>query len=456
MKNCVVARGIVVLLALSLAVPVFAGGAGEATTEGGKAGGGAPVQITFGWEQTARSADAKRVIFDAFNAAQSGIQADMELSGSGDEYLRTVKAGLATGAKGPDMIRIYGPSAMIPFADAGLILSLDDFYKKYGWEKRIPKWAVESHTYKGHLYGLPLNPESLFLYYNKTRFEEFGWDVPKTYSEMVSLCEKMEAKGYVPFSFGVRGFTPANEWWLSVILNQWAGSKNVYKALKGEMSLTDKPFVDALKNFKYVWDRGWIMDKKMYDITEDDSFARFADETALMMMTGSWGVKYMDKYVKKFEWDLAAFPSGDGVTPVAPLGIGFTVGVNAATKNPEAVGEFLNWLIEDPKRSTLIAANTFTDVWPIIKGASAEYLPADFNPKVAWMMNYISEIQEQGRIGYITWTFWPTNTEVYMYENLANVLFGQVSVEKYLEKSQEVLRDDIQNGRVPVLPAPAP
>jgi raffinose/stachyose/melibiose transport system substrate-binding protein len=454
MKSRIVLKAISFLVILLLSVNAFAAGTKEKPAGKGESGSADVIEIKFDWETTARSADAKKAVFDAFNATHDKIHANMELIGSGDEYLRTVKAGLATGAKGPDMIRIYGPSAMIPFADAGLILSLDSFYKKYNWANRIPKWAVESHTYKGHLYGLPLNPESLFLYYNKTKFKENGWSAPKTYSELVALCEKIEAKGYTPFSFGVRGFTPANEWWLSVILNQWAGSKNVYKALKGEIALTDESFSASLKNFKTIWDRGWIMNKKMYDITEDDSFAKFADETALMMMTGSWGVKYMDKYVENFEWDIAPFPSGDDVTPVAPLGIGFTVGVNSATQNPEAVGEFLNWLIEDPKRSALIAIDTFTDVWPIVKGSPSKYFPEGFDSRVAWMMSHISEIQDQGRIGYITWTFWPTNTEVYMYENLPNVLFGEVSVEKYLEKSQAVLKEDIDNGRVPVLPAP--
>lgn len=411
-----------------------------------------PILINFWWENTAFVDEAKENVFDAFNETHTNIKVNMNILGSGDEYLRTVKTGLASGKEGPDMFRIFGPSAMIPFADAGLLLNLNKYADMYGWNEKIPSWALATHTYKDNLYGLPLNPESLFLYYNKSKFEEYGWSVPKTYSQLIDLCEKIEAKDYIPFSFGTRGFTPANEWWLSIILNQWAGSENVYKVLTGSLSLTDESFKKALENFKFIWDKGWIMNKKMYEISYGDSYARFADETALMLMSGSWGIKYMDKYVEDFEWGVAPFPGGDDVEPTSPLAIGFTVGVNVATEHPDAVAEFLNWLIEDPKRSTLIATNTLTDVWPIISSDPSSYFADNIDERVSWMINYIYTIQNEGRIGYATWTFWPTKTQVYMYENLSNVLFGSLSIEDYLSKAQKLLIKAKEEGEIPTMP----
>lgn len=411
-----------------------------------------PIILNFWWERTAFVDEAKESVIDAFNETHPNIKVSMNVLGGGDEYLRSVKAGLTAGKEGPDMFRIFGPSAMIPFAGAGLLLNLNKYADKYDWNEKIPSWALEIHTYKGNLYGLPLNPESLFLYYNKNKFEEYGWSVPKTYSELVALCEKIEAKGYIPFSFGTRGFTPANEWWLSVILNQWAGSENVYKVLTGTLPLTDESFKKALENFKFIWDKGWIMNKKMYEVSEDDSFARFADETALMLMSGSWGVKYMDKYVEDFKWGIAPFPSGDDIVPVSPLAIGFTVGVNVATEHPDAVAEFLNWLVEDPKRSALIAVNTWTDVWPITTSDPSPYFTDDMDERVSWMISYIYTIQKEGRIGYATWAFWPTKTQVYMYENLSNVLFGSLSIDDYLSKAQKLLVKAREEGEIPAMP----
>jgi len=411
-----------------------------------------PIILDFWWERTAFVDQAKINVFDAFNETHPNIKVNMNILGGGDEYLRTVQAGLTSGKEGPDMFRIFGPSAMIPFADAGLLLNLNKYQDNYGWNEKIPSWALEIHRYKDNLYGLPLNPESLFLYYNEDKFEEYGWSTPKTYSELVSLCEEIEAKGYIPFSFGTRGFTPANEWWLSVILNQWAGSENVYKVLTGSLSLTDESFKKALENFKFIWDKGWIMNKKMYEVSEDDSFARFADKTALMIMSGSWGVKYMDSYVKDFKWGIVPFPSGDGVIPVSPLAIGFTVGVNVATEHPDAVAEFLNWIVEDPKRSALIAANTSTDVWPITTSDPSAYFTDDMDKRVSWMINYIYTLQKEGRIGYATWAFWPTKTQVYMYENLSNVLFGSLSIESYLSKAQILLETAREEGEIPTIP----
>ena len=418
-------------------------------------GASAPVKIKFWIEQTQDIAMQKMVEwFDLFNASQNEVRVEIRSAGEGDEYLQSVRAALASGSD-IDMWRLFGPSTMPPFADAGLLLDLTPYAAKYNWKDRFFSYALESHSYKGKLMAFPANPETLLLYYNKTEFDKRGWKVPTTWEELCATCENIQKIGRIPIAFGVRGFTPANEWWLSVVFNSAAGPENVYKALTGQIPWTAQPFVDSIAKLKYMWDKGWIMNKQMYDVTSDDAVAVWGTQKALMMMDGSWGVKYAPLYAKGFDWALAPFPAMGAASPTLPLALGFSVGVSAKTKHPDAVAKFLNWLTENPKTAVEYGINSNLEFWLPLKKAVPDYLPATTAPKTADMYRTIYEAQSSGKYGYATWTFWSPGTQLYMYEKLPRVLLGLMSIEDYLKEAQSIFAQELAAGKVPPVPAPA-
>ena len=80
---------------------------------------GAPVKIKFWIEQTQDVAMQKMTEwFDLFNRSQDEVRVEIRSAGEGDEYLQSVRAALASGSD-IDMWRLFGPSTMPPFADAG-------------------------------------------------------------------------------------------------------------------------------------------------------------------------------------------------------------------------------------------------------------------------------------------------------------------------------------------------
>lgn len=413
-----------------------------------------PVTIRFWMEQTSEAAQKRMAAwFDEFNSSQNAVRLEIRIVGYGDEYLQAVRAALAAGSD-IDLFRMYGPSTIPPFADAGLLLDLSDFAKAYRWHEKLFPYALESHTYKGKLRAFPANPETLLLFYNKTEFNKRGWVPPTNWDELCRLCENIQEAGRIPIAFGCRGFTPANEWWLSVVFNHCAGPEAVYKALTGQLPWTAAPFVESIEKLKFMWDKGWLMGKQMYDMSPKDARAVWGTQKAIMLMDGSWGIKYGPVYAKDFEWAIAPFPAMGSAKVSIPIALGFTVGVNSRTKYPEAVAKFLNWLTENPKSALQHEIESELEFWlPLVK-ATPDLLPQDTDPRTADLYRILYEAQASGVFGYATWTFWPAETQLYMYEKLPRVLLGLMSVQDYLKEAQAIFEKERAAGKVPAVPKP--
>ena len=54
-------------------------------------------------------------------------------------------------------------------------------------------------TADGAIVGLPVTFQSEGICYNKAIFEQYGIEVPTTYSELVAVCEKLQENGVTPF-----------------------------------------------------------------------------------------------------------------------------------------------------------------------------------------------------------------------------------------------------------------
>ncbi|MEA2514442.1 MAG: raffinose/stachyose/melibiose transport system substrate-binding protein [Thermomicrobiales bacterium] len=129
---------------------------------------------------------------DPFNA-QGGAQIEATLQANGWDAVRTALAGGA----GPDVVTTPGPSFAFELAKAGQLLALDDVVTQMGWDKSFVPWALDLGKVNGKLYSVPSEIETLVLYYNKTLFEEKGWQAPKTIDEMMTLAAQIKEAGII-------------------------------------------------------------------------------------------------------------------------------------------------------------------------------------------------------------------------------------------------------------------
>lgn len=79
------------------------------------------------------------------------------------------------------------------FAAAGWALPLDEQFMQ-DERNQFLEGTILANTYQGHIYGVPLFIDSGVLYYRKDLLDRYGFTVPATWKEMVSLAEKIVAE----------------------------------------------------------------------------------------------------------------------------------------------------------------------------------------------------------------------------------------------------------------------
>ena len=176
-------RLVPLLLILGLLVSACAPVGGQ---QSGEDGAPEKVQITF-WQGTSVTADCIiDVAVNSFNEQSDTIEVVAEKKAN---MMDAVRPALAAGA-GPDIVPTHGPSFVAEFALADQLMPLDDLADQFGWEELFVPWALNLGRVQGTLYSLPQELETMVLFYNKTVFEENGWEPPTTMDELEVLSAR--------------------------------------------------------------------------------------------------------------------------------------------------------------------------------------------------------------------------------------------------------------------------
>jgi multiple sugar transport system substrate-binding protein len=96
---------------------------------------------------------------------------------------------------------------MAPFVKAGLFEPVDDVWEANGFNDQL-KSAATSMTIDGKKWGVPYTYYQWGIYYNKEAYKKAGVEVPKTWADFVSNCEKFKAAGIDCLTTGTKALWP--------------------------------------------------------------------------------------------------------------------------------------------------------------------------------------------------------------------------------------------------------
>jgi raffinose/stachyose/melibiose transport system substrate-binding protein len=242
-----------------------------------------------------------------------------------------------------------------------------------------------------------------------------------------------------------------------MMLDHYAGGDNVYKALIGEKKWTDEEFVGAFTMLNDWFQKGYYSGsiENYHSLTWNDNWPNLATGKGAMMMCGTWGFQGAAPAFKDSgqEWDWFPMPSlRSGVNRVYSLGIGTTLSINAATKNPKQAAEAMDFILNDKTRAMNIASGFQFGEWVIPLVLKPEDFPSSTDPRVLRYFDDFVKTTGAGDYGYTTWTFYPAKTEVYLYEGFEEVILGNQTVVQYLDNYQKQFDEDLKSGKVPPVP----
>ncbi|MET3792006.1 ABC transporter substrate-binding protein [Aquamicrobium terrae] len=179
--------------------------------------------------------------------------------------------------------------------------------------------------------------------YNKSAFEQLGITPPATEDEFFAALDKIKEDGtFIPLAMGTKDlWEAATMGYQNIGPNYWHGEEGRLALIKGEQKLTDpqwvEPFATLAKWKPYLGD-GFEAQ------TYPDSQNLFTLGRAAIFPAGSWEISVFNTQV---DFEMGAFPppvkaAGDTCYISDHTDIG--IGMNAATKNPDAAKTFLTWV----------------------------------------------------------------------------------------------------------------
>jgi raffinose/stachyose/melibiose transport system substrate-binding protein len=370
-----------------------------------------------------------------------------------DQVLRTaVQAG-----SGPDIVQTPGPAFVAEYVNANLVVALDAYAQKFGWDKVIFPWALDVGKLEGKLFSLPLTYEAMVMWYNKKALSDNGWSVPKTRTELEAIAEQAKGKGIHPFVNGNAGWKGVNEWLVSSWYSNYAGADNVYKALKGEAKWSDPLFVESIALLSDYMKKGYFRgSKESYFATDFPEIGSdLASGKGVFDFAGTWAFNGRPTEFKDNpnDWDWTATPSlRDGVKPSFPIGIGSTLSVNANSKHKDEAAAVLNCVFNNPKRAAKII-HDFPGEWVVPIALKQEDFPADTDARFIRALEALAAASQSGDYGYTTWTFWPAKSDQFIIEQMDAVFDGKMTPQEFSDKLQEMYAQEAKDGKLPPVPA---
>ncbi len=243
-------------------------------------------------------------------------------------------------------------------------------------------------------------------------------------------------------------------------LNNYAGADNVYAALTGEKSWTDPEFAEAIQLLTdHMATDNWFNDslETWFAYGWNEQFTALATRESAMMIIGTWGFRGADEFFGETtdEWDWAPIPPFSDMAGEYNymLATGSTLSVNGQSANPEAAVAVLDFLMSDPARMLQIASGYNYGEFVVPLRYAAEDFPEGTDERITRFYADFGAVTGAGRVGYTTWTFWPADADVQLWQEIENVWYGEVTVETYLANQQALWDEARAAGSVPPLPA---
>ncbi|MFL5357034.1 extracellular solute-binding protein [Archangium sp.] len=254
-----------------------------------------------------------------------------------DAYADKISATVPRG-KGPDLF-IFAQDRLGGWIEAGNTVEPIDFYLDDALRKRFIPTTMEAMTYRGTVYGLPLDYKVITLIYNKKLVPV----PPKTSGELVTIAKKLTDKKAGRFGLA---YSYGDFYYHAALMNGFGG---------GVFGPGTTPTLNSPQNVKSVEQMMKWAEKDGIMPAEPSSAlitSLFNEGKAAMVFSGPW---FLGEIAKGVDYGLAPLPTLDeaGGKPMRPWMTVEGVYVSAPSKNKDAAFEVAKFLTGDEAAKVL-------------------------------------------------------------------------------------------------------
>lgn len=271
----------------------------------------------------------------------TGITVEMEIMGN-DDYANKAAIELAGQSSNLDVIFLRPLTDLKQYCQNGWLTDLSRIGEDADFDLAdYFDGSLESCTYDGVLYGIPILAESQIMYYRKDLLEEKGLSVPTTLEELHDVAEALTDKENEMYGFFMRGKSNALITQFSSILYSFGGRFNTEtESLANTEAFAEatKYYGDMLYHFAPpgVANMTWTEGAALF---AQGKIGIFIDSDAIFgNITGDESLAISDDQI-----GFSVIPAGvDGVSTPFYSTIG-AWSIPAFSKQQDAAMEFIKW-----------------------------------------------------------------------------------------------------------------
>ena len=191
---------------------------------------------------------------------------------------------------------------------------------------------------------MPLHIAAACVFYNKDIFAEAGVEVPKTYTELLDVCQKIKDAGYTPITISA-----GTAWCLSMLAGYLCDREGVDLAAinSGEESwVQDKTIAAGEK----LLELSQYFQETAAGDSNDDATLAFAMGDAAILIQGSWAIGQMNGLDDEIEnkCGVFQFPAIEGGNdPNRVIAKSDSLAMSSSTEHPEAAIALMKYFTDD-------------------------------------------------------------------------------------------------------------
>lgn len=337
---------------------------------------GENVTLTVLAGQSTTDAGIEDMIDDALAEKYPNITLEWECVDWGNDFQPKMQQYMQSGL--PD-IMIGKAQDVATYAPQGLLGEIGSTYLDKGLDA-----ARENVTIDGKTYGLVYNALYQGVYYNRTMFEENGWDIPTTQEELQAIIDDCNEKGITPFASHM-----VDTWSIGNVTMQFA-MNDVFnndptwgdKFRAGEVSFADSEEMQTAYEYnKLIFDNTY---NETFSMEQTDCDAKMVLGEAAMKVSGSWSIQNFLDIDEDFDFGIFPFPNqtGDARLIFEP---NITIMTSADSEYQDAINCVLDVLTDD--QALAVEIYDYTKTASMLKDVS----PTFENPSQADIDQYASD-----------------------------------------------------------------
>lgn len=323
---------------------------GEGTTTGDSTGDTATIEFMHLWPEGS-SAEHNRIVSEIvsdYEAANENVTVDLQVL-SNEQYKDQITV-LSSSDQLPDIGMTWAAGYLDPFVEGEKFAPLDDVLEG-GLREEFVAGTLEAYEKEGQTYGLPLELNTVYVYYNKAIFDEYGLEAPETYEEFEQVINTLNENDVTPIALGNRDSWTGSMWYM-YFADRIGGSDVLTNAINRSGSFEDPALVEAAAKVQEMVANDAFA-SGFNGLADEEAKSMFMNEQAAMYMIATWDLPNFttnESVPQEFRDSVGYFKfptvdgSGDTNSFVGGPGVGLFVAENSDVK--EEAKEFAAYFVE--------------------------------------------------------------------------------------------------------------